>query len=91
MEPAEIHQIEGFDARNRMFNRNIFIYKKERNYSARLTYEDLFFETPQVPTSAEAISDLIQSIKQQSFSQLRTRLNFKGQRYLTEQEPWIAF
>jgi hypothetical protein len=89
MEPAEIHQMEGFDSRNRMFNRNVFIYKKERSFSAHFRYEELFLESPHFATSTEAINELVKIVQKKGFSRLRTRLNFKGKKYLTELEPWI--
>ena len=91
MEPVEIHQIEGFDSRKRMFNRNIFVYRKERTYSAQFTYENLFLESPYFMTASEAISELVKMVQGMDFAQLRTRLNFKGKKYLTELEPWIEF
>jgi len=89
MEPAEIYQMEGFDPRKRMFNRNIFVYKKLKTFSAHLKYEDLFLESSHFPTSTEAIDELVKMAQDKGFSRLRTRLNFKGKKYLTELEPWI--
>jgi hypothetical protein len=91
MEAAEIHQMEGFDSRKRMFNRNIFVHKKDRNYSVQFTYEGLFLESPHFSTPAEAIKELVKTVQGKGFSRLRTRLNFKGKRYLTELEPWVDF
>lgn len=91
MEPVEIHQIEGFDPRNRMFNRNISVYRKERSFSAQLSYEELFLESPHYPTPGEAVRELVKLVVGEKFSRIRTRLNFKGKKYLTELEPWIEF
>lgn len=91
MEPSEIHQIEGFDPRKRMFNRNLFVYKKDKQYAAQFTYENLHLESTHFSTPFEAVQELVRSVQSQNFTQLRTRLNFKGKKYLTELEPWVDF
>lgn len=91
MDPVEIHQIEGLDYRQRMFNRNIYVYRKDRSYSAHFNYEELSMESPYYPTPAEAIQSIVRTVQEKKFAKLRTRLNFKGKKYLTELEPWIDF
>ncbi|MHB8481505.1 MAG: hypothetical protein ACYDBV_02025 [Nitrospiria bacterium] len=91
MTAAEIYQIEGFDAKKRYFNRNLFIHKKDKNFCAQFTYENFHCETPHFATPLEAVKDLVRTLQEKDFSQLRAKLNFKGKKYLTELEPWIEF
>ncbi|MBI1819507.1 MAG: hypothetical protein HYR81_04195 [Nitrospirae bacterium] len=89
MTPAEIHQVEGFDPRKRSFNRNFSVYKKDRSYFIQFTYEESHVETPPFQTPAEAVKALAKTLEDKNFTLLRTRINFKGEKYLTELEPWI--
>ena len=91
MTAAEIYQVEGFDSKKRYFNRNLFIHKQERTFLAQFTYEGLHCETSHFATPLEAVKDLVKTLQEKDFSQLRAKLNFKGKKYLTELEPWIAF
>jgi len=40
---------------------------------------------------AEALRALVAKLQQVGFSRLRTRMNFRGNRYYAEKEPWIDY
>jgi len=86
---VERHQIEGQDERQRVFNRLLDILRVEKGYTAIFHYEGLTFETESARTVEETIRSLISKLQKAGCSNLRTRLNFRGQRYLAEREPWV--
>jgi hypothetical protein len=87
----EIHQLEGFDPQGRSFNRNVEVYRSEKGFSAQLRYEGLSAASGTFVTVREAIADLVQKLQEQGFRTIRTRINFKGKRYLAERQAWINF
>ena len=88
---VERHQVEGQDERRRVFNRLVDIVRIEKGYTAFFHYEGLNFETSSFRTIDETIRELVSRMHKSGFSNIRTRLNFKGQRYLAEREPWVTF
>ena len=88
---AEIHQVEGFDPNRRSFNRNAEIIRSGKGYYATLNYEGLEVQGTIFPTIERAMRDLISNLQAKNFFRLRSRVNFKGQRYLAEREPWIDY
>lgn len=88
---VERHQIEGQDERHRVFNRLVDILRVEKGYTAIFHYEGLTFETESARTVEETIRNLISKLQKAGCSNLRTRLNFRGQRYLAEREPWVNY
>ena len=88
---VEIHQVEGFDPNPRSFNRNAEVIRSGKGYYAAINYEGLQIQGQIFPTIEAAIRDLISNLQAKGFSRLRTRVNFKGQRYLAEREPWVDY
>ena len=88
---VERHQIEGQDERRRVFNRLADILRIEKGYTAIFHYEGLTFETEPARTIEETLRNLISKLQKAGFSNLRTRLNFRGPRYLAEREPWVNY
>jgi len=88
---VERHQIEGQDERRRVFNRLVDIQRTEKGYSATFYYEGLTFDTDASRTVEETLGRLITKLRKAGFSNLRSRLNFRGQRYLAEREPWVNY
>ena len=88
---VEKHQLEGVDPSDRYFNRAVSVKRVDRGYSAYLMYEDLELESTVHPTASEAIKDIVSQLHDLGFTQIRTRLNFKGQKYLAEKETWIDY
>lgn len=89
MTMIEIHQLEGFDPQGRSFNRNVEVYRSDKGFSARFRYEGVSAESSTFVTVTEAIADLVQRLYQKGFGKMRTRVNFKGKRYLAERQPWV--
>ena len=88
---AETHQLEGFDTRNRSFNRNVFIDKGVKGYTSRFSYENFNAVTEPFSTPREAMRALISILEKKGYTRLRSRLNFRGKKYLTETELWIDY
>lgn len=87
----ETHQLEGLDDRRRVFNRHAEIGRTEDGYVASFYYEGQFFSSDSIRTIKEAMGQLVLRLQQSGFSRLRSRLNFRGQRYLAEREPWVDY
>jgi hypothetical protein len=87
----EIHQLEGFDPQGRSFNRNAEVYRSDKGFSARFQYEGRTAESASFVTITEAIADLVKKLQLQGFRKIRTRMNFKGKRYLAERQPWVNY
>ncbi|MGE3153938.1 MAG: hypothetical protein AB7G48_02600 [Nitrospiraceae bacterium] len=88
---VERHQIEGTDPSDRYFNRSIAISRTGAGYKAQVMYEALVVEGQVHRTVAEAVTDVIDRLRRLGFQKMRTRLNFKGKRYLAEKETWIDY
>ena len=87
----EKHQLEGIDPSDRYFNRVVLVKRVERGYSAKIMYEALEVETGTHPTIAEAIQEIVSKMRDLGFIKMRTRLNFKGKKYLAEKETWVDY
>jgi hypothetical protein len=87
----EKHQIEGNDLPGRYFSRMVPITRTATGYSAKFQYEAVNAETGSVPTVAGTLHDLATQLHAKGFSRLRTRVNFRGKRYLAEKEPWVDY
>lgn len=88
---VEKHQIEGTDPSSRSFNRSIMVKRVDRGYSAKVTYEALETESDTHPSPSQAIKKVVDRLRDFGFLNMRTRLNFKGQKYLAERETWIDY
>ncbi|MBI3620968.1 MAG: hypothetical protein HY208_02105 [Nitrospirae bacterium] len=87
---VEIHQLEGFDRRDKSFNRNVEIWRTAQGYVAYFQYEGLELQTAPALRPAEALKALVSAMHRRGVSNIRTRLNFKGNRYLAERLPWVS-
>ena len=88
---VEKHQLEANDAPGRNFVRIVPITRTTTGYTAKMQYESVSAETSSHPTIAEAIQALVRKLQELGFSRIRTRLNFRGTRYLAEKEPWVDY
>ena len=88
---VERHQIEGTDPSDRYFNRAILVNRLSQGYGAKVTYESLTVEGSSCPTVPAAVTSVVDKLRQFGFRQMRTRVNFKGKRYLAEKETWIDY
>ncbi len=87
----EIHQTEGFDPSGRMFNRDTHVDVDENGYAGSFRYEGLTIQTSAHPTVEEALIELTRKLGRKGFCDLRTRINFREERYLAERAPWIYY
>ena len=87
----ELHQVEGVDPGGRMFNRNAKIDVDENGYKGSFSYEGLAIESNEYPTVEEVLSDLATKLQRKKFSAIRSRLNFREDRYYAEREPWVYY
>ncbi len=88
---VERHQLEGMDPSARYFNRTISVKRVDRGYSGKVMYEDLERESGVFPTVSEALTEVVKMFHDLGFIEMRTRLNFKGQKYLAEKESWVEY
>lgn len=88
---VERHQLEGTDPSERYLNRSILIKRVDRGYKAQVMYEALTVESQPHTTVAASVREVVKNLQALGFRRMRTRLNFKGQRYLAEKETWIDY
>ncbi len=86
---VEKYHVAGTDERERGFNRLADIDVAEGGYRASLQYENTLVGTDRRKTQAEALAELIRLLHDKGYSQLRSRLAFRSDRYLGSQELWI--
>ncbi len=90
-EIVEKHQVAGLDERQRGFNRQIDVERIDGGYRAILRYEQTLVETAACETAAQTLDELVRMLRERGYTQLRSRLNFKGTAYLGTQELWIEY
>ncbi|MFQ5991004.1 MAG: hypothetical protein ACE5NA_01085 [Nitrospiraceae bacterium] len=88
---VERHQIEGHDPSDRYFSRSVLIHRGPRGYTAKLTYEALSVEGQTQPSIGGSVGSMVEKLRELGFTYMRTRPNFKGQRYLAEKETWVEY
>ena len=88
---VERHQIEGIDPSDRYFNRAILVNRVAGGYTGKVTYEALAVEGSAHPTAAAAVKSVVERLQGLGFTRLRSRPNFKGNRYLAEKETWTDY
>ncbi|MDQ6735964.1 MAG: hypothetical protein M3Z35_17930 [Nitrospirota bacterium] len=92
--PGEIiekYQVAGLDEKERGFNRQIDVEQIDGGYRAIMRYEQTLVETAACDTAVQAVDELVRMLRDRGYTQLRSRLNFKGAAYLGTQEPWIEY
>ncbi|MBA5870510.1 MAG: hypothetical protein GDA68_11005 [Nitrospira sp. CR2.1] len=91
-EPAgEKHQLAGFDARERGFNRPVEFLRTASGFQASLRYETVHLLTPDAASTADALHQLIRLLQEQGYTQLRSQQSYRDGVYLGAQEPWIEY
>ena len=88
-EIAEKYQIAGLDERERGFNRLAEVERSEGRYRALWHYEKAEVMTSPHETATDALDELIGLLQARGYTQLRTRVCFRGDSYLGTQEMWI--
>lgn len=87
----ERHQLEGTDPSDRYFNRSVSVIRTAQGYAASMTYEALTVTGQTKPTIGAAVASAVEKLQGVGFTRMRTRPNFKGQRYLAEKETWVDY
>jgi hypothetical protein len=90
-EIIEKYQIAGLDERLRGFSRLLEMEAAGDRRRAVFRYEQTLLETPECDTSREALDEVARLLRDRGFSQLRVRLDFRGETYLGTQEPWVDY
>ena len=91
-DPAEEkHQLAGFDARERGFNRPVEFVRTATAYQAVLRYESMHIVTPDAPSAAEALQHMIRLLQEQGCTQLRSQQSYRDGLYLGSQELWVEY
>ena len=88
---VEKHQLEGTVPSDRYFNRMIPIKRVEGGYNGSIMYEALTLDSQIHRTIHETTKDLADQLRVLGFTKMRTRLNFKGPKYLAEKETWVDY
>ncbi|MCC2641375.1 MAG: hypothetical protein K0S45_1788 [Nitrospira sp.] len=87
----ERYQVEGMDPSDRSFNRTVFVNRTVGGYAGKVTYESFAVEGTDQPTTGAAVRSVVEKLLGFGFTRLRSRLNFKGSRYLAEKETWVDY
>ncbi len=86
--PTNTYQIAGLDDLGRGFNRQVEMKVSNETVQAVFRYERFLVETEPQATEQTAITLLVNHLQDQGYTQLRSRLQFRGEAYLGNQELW---
>ena len=86
--PSNTYQLAGLDDRGRGFNRQVEMKVLDGTFQALFRYERFLVETEPQVTEQAAVAMLINQLQDRGYTQLRTRLQFRGEAYLDNQELW---
>lgn len=86
--PTNTYQIAGLDDLGRGFNRQVEMKVSNGTFQAVFRYERFLLETEPQATEQAAVAVLINQLQNRDYTQLRSRLQFRGQAYLGNQELW---
>ena len=87
----EVHQLEGVDPIGRMFSRDVKVNVDEEGYSGSFGYEGFWVQSGPYATVEEAIIEVAKKLQRKKFHDLRSRLNFREDRYYAEREAWVDY
>jgi len=82
------YQLSGFDDRERGFTRDVELHQLDSQFHASFRYETLRITTDQHETEHAALLNLIQHLQNKGYTFLRSRVHFRGDQYLGNQELW---
>ncbi len=88
---VERYQMEGMDPSDRSFNRTVFVNRMPAGYVGKAIYEAFVVEGVAQSTTEGAVRSVAERLLAYGFTRLRSRLNFKGTRYLAEKETWVDY
>ena len=87
----ETHQLEAVDPTGRMFSRDVKIDVDEDGYRGTFCYEGFSLTSTSFPSVEEVLAELACKLQKKQFSAVRTRLNFREERYYAERQPWVNY
>ena len=87
----EKHQLAGLDTLQRGFSRPVVFEQADGGYHAILRYETTRVATTAQDNPGAALEELIRTLQEQGYSQLRSQLSVREGTYLGSQEPWIEY
>ncbi|MCC6142073.1 MAG: hypothetical protein IT389_15840 [Nitrospira sp.] len=85
------YQLAGLDYRERGFSRPVEFERTGEGISAILRYETVRIGAEPHLTQDAALAELIQTLHQQGYRQLRTQVSFRNGLYLGSQELWAEY
>ena len=83
------YQLAGIDDLGRGFNRQVEMKVLDGTFQAVFRYERFLVETEPQSTEQAAVAMLISQLQERGYTQLRSRLQFRGEAYLGNQELWV--
>lgn len=86
-----IYQLSGLDERERGFTRQVECTKEQEKYRVLLRYERLIIKEHSATDEASAIRNLITTLQEKGYTQLRSQLIFHEEVYLGSQELWVEY
>ncbi len=87
----EVHQMEGVDPTGRMFSRDANIDVDEEGFRGSFRYEEFAVQSGYYTTVEGALSDVAKRLERKKFSAVRSRLNFREDRYYAERKAWVYY
>ncbi len=72
----------------RGFNRQVNVTVIHGTFQAIFRYETFLLETAPHATEQTALASLVTALQERGYTQLRSRLQFRGTAYLGNQETW---
>jgi len=91
MTEREKHLLAGLDDRHRGFSRIAEIEPQEGGCTASFRYERMVIVGPLSGTAEKALADLVLMLHERGYTELRTCVTFRGERYLGSQEAWLEY
>ena len=87
----DIYQLSGLDERERGFTRQVECTYEKEKYHVLLRYEHLIINEQSATNESSAIQNLVATLQQRGYTQLRSQLIFRGKNYLGSQELWVDY
>ena len=85
---SNTYQIAGLDDRSRGFNRQATVTFKEDRFQAVFLYEQFRMVAEHGESETAVVHELIRRLHESGYRELRSRLHFRGEEYLGNQELW---
>lgn len=82
------YQVAGVDERDRGFSRQAEMQHLDGQIQAVFRYENFLLTIEPQPTEQAALTILITELHERGYTQLKSRIHFRGEQYLGNQEIW---